>query len=187
MRGFTSILEAGGQGDGRTAGELFALVYSELRRLAAHKMASAQAGHTLQPTALVHEAWLKLASREPCWKDRAHFFATAAEAMRCILVDSVRRRESAKRGGGIQREELAESQIALAAPGEEILAVHEALDRLAAEDASCADLVKLRYFAGMSMAEAADALGLPLRTAERNWSYARAWLRKELGRSKPVG
>jgi RNA polymerase sigma factor (TIGR02999 family) len=169
----TRILNAIEQGNAAVADELLPLVYQELRRLAAHKMASEASGHTLQPTALVHEAWLRLVgSNHQGWENRAHFFGAAAEAMRRILVDHARRKQSAKRGGDAKREEFDEAALVLAAPPDELLAVHEALDKLAAEDASAAELVKLRYFVGMTMEEAASALGLGKRTAENLWTYA---------------
>jgi RNA polymerase sigma factor (TIGR02999 family) len=174
----THILDRVQQGDARAAEELLPLVYEELRKLAAHKMAHEAAGQTLQPTALVHEAWLRLAGEEKeRWAGRAQFFAAAAEAMRRILIERARRRRAQKRGGDFEHQPLEESRIELAAPADEILAVHDALDRLAAEDSQAADLVKLRYFVGMNMPEAAAALGMPQRSAERLWTFARAWLR----------
>ena len=149
------------------AEDLLPLVYDELRRIAASKMSSEAAGHTLQPTALVHEAWLRLAGiNGGQWQNRAHFFGAAAEAMRRILVDHARKRQSQKRGAGAAKEEIDENRLILAAPADELLAVHEALDGLAAEDPAAAELVKLRYFVGMTMDEAAEALGLAKRTAE---------------------
>jgi RNA polymerase sigma factor (TIGR02999 family) len=160
---------------------LLPLVYEELRRLAAHKMAGEASGHTLQPTALVHEAWLRLgAANQQNWQSRAHFFAAAAEAMRRILVEHARRKQSLKRGGGVERETLDESALVLAAPPDELLAVHEALDNLARQDPAAAELVKLRYFVGMTMEEAAAALGLAKRTAEGLWTFARVWLHREI-------
>ena len=181
----TRILEAIQRGDSQAADELLPLVYDELRRIAAYKMAQEAAGHTLQPTALVHEAWLRLAGDgNPKFEGRAHFFAVAAEAMRRILVEAARRKRSLKRGGGAERQELDESQFVQSAPSEELLAVDEALDLLAADDATAANLVKLRYFAGMTMEESAAALGIPLRTAERLWTYARAWLRRKIAEGR---
>ena len=181
----TRILNALDKGDEQATAELLPLVYEELRRLAAHKMAGEMAGHTLQPTALVHEAWLRLNSaRAQSWENRAHFFGAAAEAMRRILVESARRRQSLKRGAGAAHEELHESVLVLTAPPDELLAVHEALDQLAAEDPAAAELVKLRYFVGMTMEESATALGLPPRTAERLWTYAKVWLKREIERGK---
>jgi RNA polymerase sigma factor (TIGR02999 family) len=179
----TQVLEAIGAGEEQAAEKLLPLVYAELRRLAAVRMAREAPGQTLQATALVHEAWLRLTQKEGgYWQNRAHFFAAAAEAMRRILVERARRRKVLARGGFAQRTELTDS--ALQAPGadDELLAVHEALDGLAAQDPRAAEVVKLRYFVGMSMPEAAEALGLPLRSAERIWTFARAWLRQALRR-----
>ena len=174
----TRILDRAQQGDARAAEELLPLVYEELRKLATHKMAGEASGQTLQPTALVHEAWLRLAGEEKeRWAGRAQFFSAAAEAMRRILIERARKRHALKRGGDAEHEPLEESRLALAAPTDEMLAVHEALDRLAAEDSQAAALVKLRYFAGMSVPEAAAALDMPQRSAERLWTFARAWLR----------
>ena len=181
MSDLTSILNAIEQGDAQAPGELLPLVYEELRRLAAHKMASEAAGHTMQPTALVHEAWLRLVgSSQPSWSNRSHFFGAAAEAMRRILVEHARRKQSLKRGAGAQPAELHESMLVLTAPPDELLAVHEALDKLALEDPAAAELVKLRYFVGMTMEETALALGLKKRTAENLWTYARVWLHREI-------
>jgi RNA polymerase sigma factor (TIGR02999 family) len=186
MADVTQILNAIRQGDAQAAEELLPLVYDELRRLAAHKMAGEASGHTLQPTALVHEAWLRLAGTHPqTWENRAHFFGAAAEAMRRILVDHARRKQSLKRGGGRQREELTDSLLVVTAPPDEILAVHEALNELAREDALAAELVKLRYFVGMTMEEAALALGMRKRTAEDLWTYARVWLHREIRQGQP--
>jgi RNA polymerase sigma factor (TIGR02999 family) len=179
----THILNAIERGDARATEELLPLVYDELRRLAAGKMAVEAPGHTLQPTALVHEAWLRLVgSGQQTWENRAHFFGAAAEAMRRILVEHARRKLSRKRGGGAEHVELNESALVLAAPPDELLAVHEALDQLAQEDAAAAELVKLRYFVGMTMEEAASAMGLAKRTAESLWTYARVWLHREIRR-----
>jgi RNA polymerase sigma factor (TIGR02999 family) len=181
MHEVTRILNAIEHGDSKAAGELLPLVYQELRRLAAHKMAGESTGHTLQPTALVHEAWLRLVgSNSAGWDNRGHFFAAAAESMRRILVEHARRKQSLKRGAGAERLELDESVLVLAAPPDELLAVHEALDKLAAEDKTSAELVRLRYFVGMTREEAAAALGLPKRTAENLWTYARVWLHREI-------
>jgi len=180
----TQIIEAIHTGNAQAADELLPLVYDELRRIAAHKMAHEAPGHTLQPTALVHEAWMRLVGPEmPKFEGRTHFFVAAAEAMRRILIEAARRRQSLKRGGGFERAEIDESQIVQNAPSEEMLAVDEALDLLAMEDATSANLVKLRYFVGMTMEEAATALELPLRTAERLWTFARAWLRRKISAS----
>jgi RNA polymerase sigma factor (TIGR02999 family) len=178
----TRILEAFKRGEPQAAEELLPLVYDELRRIAAYKMAQESRGHTLQPTALVHEAWLRMVGDgNEYFEGRAHFFAVAAEAMRRILVESARRKHSLKRGSGAHREGLKESHLVQNAPSEEILAVDDALDLLAAQDSTSAQLVKLRYFVGMTMEEAAATLGLPQRTAERLWAYARAWLRRKIG------
>jgi RNA polymerase sigma factor (TIGR02999 family) len=179
----TRILNAAASGDSKAAQELLPLVYDELRRLAGHRMAGESAGHTLQPTALVHEAWLRLASGSQNWQNRSHFFAAAAEAMRRILVEHARRKQSLKRGGKLLREELEDSMLVVNAPPDELLAVHEALDALATQDPAAAELVKLRYFVGMTMDEAATAMGLAKRTAESIWTYARAWLKREISRS----
>jgi RNA polymerase sigma factor (TIGR02999 family) len=179
----TRILEAIQQGDPKAPGELLPLVYQELRKLAAQKMAREQPGHTLQATALVHEAWLRLgADAPPGWQNRAHFFAAASEAMRRILVERARRKHREKRGGGAEHIDVAELEIA-APPGneEESLAVDEALDRLAAHDARKAEVVKLRYFVGFSFEETAEVLGISVPTAKRDWAYARAWLHQEIG------
>ena len=177
----THILEAVQRGDAKAADELLPLVYEELRRIAAHKMSQEAEGQTLQATALVHEAWIRMVKHgTPQFESRAHFFAAAAEAMRRILVEAARRKHSLKRGAAPKREELNESKIAGQAPSEELLAIDEALDLLAAKDRAAADLVKLRYFVGMTMEEAATALGVPLRSAERLWTYARAWLRQRI-------
>jgi RNA polymerase sigma factor (TIGR02999 family) len=180
----TRILEALQRGEPQAAHELLPLLYDELRRIAAFKMAQESPGHTLQPTALVHEAWLRMIGDGNAQFDgRAHFFAVAAEAMRRILIESARRKHSLKRGAGAQPEPLDELHLIQIAPSDEMLAIHEALDLLAAQDPTSADLVKLRYFVGMTMDEAAAALGLPLRTAERLWTFARAWLRRKIGES----
>ena len=177
----TQILNAVQSGNTHAAAELLPLLYNELRQIAASKMANEAAGHTLQPTALVHEAWLRLVGGEQrAWPSRAYFFAAAAEAMRRILVDHARRKQSLKRGGEFEREELNESALVLAAPPDELLAVHEALEKFAVEDPQSAELVKLRYFVGMTMEEAASALDMAPRSAERLWTYARAWLQREI-------
>jgi RNA polymerase sigma factor (TIGR02999 family) len=165
----------------RTAEELFSLIYEELRKMAAAKMAQEAAGQTLQPTALVHEAWLRLAASDhQAWRGRSHFFAAAAEAMRRILIDRARGRASQKRGANQPLEEFHESKIALAAPSAEILAVHEALDALDAEDSVAAQVVKLRYFVGMSIPEIAEVLKMAPRSVDRHWAFARAWLKRAI-------
>ena len=179
----TRLLHAAERGDAQAATELLPLVYEELRRLAAHKMAQEAAQHTLQPTALVHEAWLRLVGEDgqKQFANRAHFFAAAAEAMRRILVDRARRRLAAKRGAGEGTVPLEELELPLpAADDEQLLAVSEALDKFAAVDPRKAELVKLRYFVGMSFAEAAGALDISEPTAKRWWAYARAWLQTEI-------
>ena len=181
----TQILNAVQSGNTHAAGELLPLLYHELRQIAASKMANEAAGHTLQPTALVHEAWLRLVGGDQrAWPSRAYFFAAAAEAMRRILVDHARRKQSLKRGGEFEREDLNEAALVLSAPPDELLAVHEALEKFAVEDPQSAELVKLRYFVGMTMEEAASAMDMAPRTAERLWTYARTWLQREIRRQR---
>jgi RNA polymerase sigma factor (TIGR02999 family) len=187
MSDATRILQSIEQGDPKMAEQLLVLVYDELRKLAAARMAREAPGQTLQATALVHEAWLRLAgSDRQQWRGRAHFFGAAAEAMRRILIDKARRKASQKRGGDQPPEELHESRIELRAPSAEILAVHDALDALAVEDRMAADVVKLRYFVGMTIPEIADALGLAPRTADRHWAFARAWLKQAIEGERSV-
>ena len=179
----TQILERLQHGDPKAADQLLPLVYDELRRLAAAKMAQEKPGQTLQATALVHEAWLRLAGAdEQQWRGRSHFFGAAAEAMRRILIDKARRKASLKRGADQRPEELHESEIEMPAPAEEILAVHDALDALAAEDARAAEVVKLRYFVGLTISEIAESLGISPRSADRHWHFARAWLKSAIRR-----
>ena len=181
MTKVTRILQSIDQGHPKAAEELLPLVYDELRKLAAAKMAQEAPGQTLQATALVHEAWLKLAGSErQQWRGKAHFFGAAAEAMRRILIDKARGKSSLKRGSDQAPEELHESRIELRAPADEILAVHDALDELAAEDRIASEVVKLRYFAGMSIPEIAEALEMAPRTADRHWAFARAWLKRAI-------
>jgi RNA polymerase sigma factor (TIGR02999 family) len=184
----TVILNRAGKGDPQAAEQLLPLVYDELRKLANAKMARESDGHTLQATALVHEAWLRLGGdRQPAWENRAHFFAAAAESMRRILIDSARRRRAERHGGRLQRVDVNDSAIEIAAPGgadDELLAVHECLDRLASHDARKAELVKLRYFAGLTLEQAAEVLGVAVPTAKRDWAYARAWLFRAIGESR---
>jgi RNA polymerase sigma factor (TIGR02999 family) len=181
----TRILDRVQQGEAKAAEELLPLVYEELRRLAAHKMASEAPGQTLQPTALVHEAWLRLVDSEhQRWEHRAHFFAAAAEAMRRILIDNARRKNRVRHGRGLTRVDLDGVDLAVEAEADTLLCVDEALEKLAAEDRLKAKLVNLRYFAGLSIPEAARALGLSESTAKRHWTYARAWLYDELMRSE---
>ena len=182
MSDVTRILEAAQQGDPTASEELLPLVYDELRRLAAHRMANEAAGHTLQPTALVHEAWLRLVGDEnKKWDGRAHFFAAAAEAMRRILIDRARRKRAVRHGGDQQRMDIQEVDLATPADDDQLLAVSEALDKLAIEHKVEAELVKLRYFVGMTNDEAADVLGISPRTAKYYWTHARAWLFREIG------
>jgi RNA polymerase sigma factor (TIGR02999 family) len=177
----TQILNAAGSGDRQAAEKLLPLVYEQLRRLAAHKMAGQAAGHTLQATALVHEAWLRLGGNEGGqFAGRAHFFAAAAEAMRHILIDSARRKRAARHGGGRVRVALEDVEIAAAVNDDELLAVHDVLDKLAAEDPQKAELAKMRYFVGMTFEEAAEVLGISVATAKRHWAYARAFLYEEI-------
>jgi RNA polymerase sigma factor (TIGR02999 family) len=182
MSEFTHLLGRLEQGDAKAAEDLLPLVYDELRRVAASKMASEAPGHTLQPTALVHEAWLRLGGSDaPSFQNRAHFFGAAAEAMRRILIERARRRLAAKRGGGAVPVDLAEVEIpSPVADDDQLLAVNEALEKLAALDARKAELVKLRYFVGMTFDEAAASLGIAVPTAKQWWAYARAWLTVEL-------
>jgi len=188
MSEVTRILSAIDSGDPHAAEQLLPLVYDELRRLAAQKLAEEQPGQTLQATALVHEAYLRLAApardgsarRAPNWNSRGHFFAAAAEAMRRILVDQARRRNAAKRGGAKARKELDESLIAAPEPKEDVFALSDALERFMKVDAPAANLVRLRFFAGLTTTEAADVLGISVRTAHDMWAYARSWLHRAM-------
>jgi len=178
----TRILDRARQGDPKAAGELLPVVYDELRRVAAARMAATSPGHTLQPTALVHEAWLRLVGKdaEAQFHNRTHFFAAAAEAMRHILIDRARRKQALRHGGGQRRVEADALEIAAPADDDELLAVNEAMERLALADPAKAELVKLRYFVGMTLEEAAAAMGISEPTAKRRWSLARAWLFHEI-------
>jgi len=169
---------------GTTAnGQLLTLVYQELRRLAAHKMSQEAPGHTLQPTALVHEAWLQLGGdKQPRWESRAHFFGAAAEAMRRILVDRAREKKALKRGGDLRRVDLDAVELPSPMPDDQLLALDEALDRLATVDGRAAEMVKLCFFVGLTQEEAARELEVSLSTAERIWGFARAWLLREVKR-----
>jgi len=179
----TRILEAAEQGDPTAADQLLPLVYKELRRLAARKMANEAAGQTLQPTALVHEAWLRLVGNEnQKWDGRAHFFAAAAEAMRRILIDRARRKRAARHGGDQQRVDIQEVDLASPGSDDQLLALSDALDKLAVEHKAEAELVKLRYFVGMTIEEAAEVLGISPRTAKYYWTHARAWLFRQIER-----
>jgi len=183
MPEITRILERVEQGDGKAAEELLPLVYEELRKLAAHKMAQEAAGNTLQPTALVHEAWLRLVGApEQNWNSRNHFFMAAAQAMRRILIERARQKSRLKRGGDQQRVPLEELDLATNADSETLLLVEEAMERLAGADPVKARLVELRFFTGLSLAEAAQVLGVSEPTAKRYWNYARAWLFQEIER-----
>jgi RNA polymerase sigma factor (TIGR02999 family) len=182
MNELSQILEAIDQGNPQAAEELLPLVYGELRRLAAYKLAQEPPGQTLDATALVHEAYLKLVGSEDTrrWQDKRRFFNAAAEAMRRILVDRARRKRSDKRGGKLVRHDAEEAELAAPEIGDDLLAVDEALNGLAATDPQAAELVKLRYFAGLSIPEAAQALEISARTADRLWAYARAYLHEAL-------
>jgi RNA polymerase sigma factor (TIGR02999 family) len=180
----TVILQRMDQGDPHAANELLPLVYEELRKLAAQKMAHETPGQTLQATALVHEAWLRLGGDEqPEWQNRAHFFAAAAEAMRRILIDNARRKRALRHGGGAERVDFDGLDLSAGVDDEQLLALHEALDRLAAHDAVKAELVKLRFFAGLTIEQAAQVMGFSEPTAKRHWAYARAWLYREIKRA----
>lgn len=186
MSDITHLLAAIQHGDARAGEELLPLVYQELRQLARAKMTREQPGQTLQPTALVHEAWLRLGVQS--FENRAHFFGAAAEAMRRILIERMRRKKREKRGGGAEHCDV--DEIEIAAPtgeGDDLLRVHDVLDRFAAEEPQKAELVKLRFFVGLSLTEAGAVLGLPERTAKRHWAYARAWLFDAIERDKNQG
>ena len=182
MSDVTRILSAIEQGDPQAAEQLLPLVYDELRKLAAQKLAQERPGQTLQATALVHEAYIRLVDVENAehWNSRGHFFAAAAEAMRRILVENARRKKRHKRGGGLVREKLDPSNIAAPEVSDDLLALDDALNRLAATDERAAKLIQLRYFAGLSIDQAAEILGISPRTADRLWAYARAWLHSEI-------
>jgi RNA polymerase sigma factor (TIGR02999 family) len=187
MSDVTHVLDRAQAGDPHAAEELLPLVYDELRKLAAWKLANEVAGHTLQPTALVHEAWLRLVgSGTQHWNGKGHFFCAAAEAMRRILIESARRKQTLQRGGNWQRAELDESAIVLERPADEVLELDAALERLGGKDKQAADLVKLRYFVGLTLPEAAEALKISPRTADRLWAYARSWLREDLDPCGPA-
>ncbi len=183
MSDVTRILSESDAQDPAAAEQLLPLVYDELRRLAATRLAQERAGHTMQATALVHEAYLRLVGGDNPprdWDHRGHFFAAAAEAMRRILVEQARRRKSLKGGGGRRRVPLAVAEIAVSARKPDVLALNEVLDRLEAQDSRAAQLVKLRFFVGMTLSEASQALGISLATAKTDWSYAKAWLQAAL-------
>ena len=182
MSEVTRILSAIDQGDPKAAEQLLPLIYDELRKLAAHKLAQEKPGQTLQATALVHEAYLRLVDTEndQHWNSRGHFFTAAAEAMRRILVEQARHKKSAKGGGQLQRVELHDEQLAAPSRNVDLIALDEALDKLANHDSRKAELVKLRFFAGLTIRQAADALGIAESTADADWAYAKSWLRLEL-------
>jgi RNA polymerase sigma factor (TIGR02999 family) len=184
MSEVTRILSAIEQGDPHAAAQLLPLVYDELRALAAQKLAQEKPGQTLDPTALVHEAYLRLVDTEKAqrWDSRRHFFAAAAEAMRRILVESARRKRRLKRGGDRIRQELDEADFVIAEPADDLLALDDALERLGQLDSRKAELVKLRYFAGLTMPQAAELLGISLSSAEKYWAYARTWLYRQITR-----
>jgi RNA polymerase sigma factor (TIGR02999 family) len=185
MNEVTRILSAIEQGDPLAAEQLLPLVYEELRKLAAQKLAQEKPGQTLQATALVHEAYLRLvgADTEQPWDNRGHFFAAAAEAMRRILVEQARRKERTRHGGGLRRAVLPDEELAASDDDEQILLLDEALTRLVAVRPQAAELVKLRFFSGLTVEEAASMLGVAPRTARRLWTFARAWLRRDMGRA----
>ena len=182
MSDVTRILTAISDGDRQAAEQLLPLVYQELRQLAARRLAREKPGQTLQATALVHEAYLRLVGASDVqWDGQGHFFAAAAEAMRRILVENARKKQQLKRGGEFDRVHLGDAELALEGPSENILAVDEALDHLEKVDKVAADLVRLRFFAGLSVEQAATMLGVSPRTADRYWAYARAWLQQRMG------
>jgi RNA polymerase sigma factor (TIGR02999 family) len=186
MNEVTRILSAVEQGDPQAAEQLLPLVYDELRQLAAHQLAQEKPGQTFQATALVHAAYVRLVDveRQQHWDSRRHFFAAAAESMRRILIESVRKKRSLKHGGQRQRAELLDDQVMAQPPDERLLALDEALERFGRAQPRMAELVKLRFFAGLSIEEVADLLGISSRTAKRDWTFARAWLRREMDREE---
>ena len=187
MSQITTILGRATEGESQAAHELLPLVYDELRKLAAARMASEWEPSTLQPTALVHEAWLRLVGSErPNWKNRGHFFAAAAEAMRRILIDRARCKLALKRGARAKRIDLDSVDVAIQADDESLLAMNDALEKLESEDPQSAELVKLRFFVGLNYKDAAQALGVSERSAKRRWEFARAWLYRELSRARAV-
>jgi RNA polymerase sigma factor (TIGR02999 family) len=185
MSDATRLLDAMGRGETHAADQLLPLVYAELRRLASARMAREQPGQTLQPTALVHEAWLRLVGDQaPMFANRAHFFGAAAEAMRRILVESARRKNRVKHGGELERVDVDAVEVALPMPDDELLALDEALNGLAVVDARAAEMVKLCFFVGLTQEQAAQDLGVSISTAERLWSFARAWLFREMKKAR---
>ena len=187
MADVTQILSQIEAGDPSAAEQLLPLVYQELRKLAATRLAQEKPGQTLQATALVHEAYLRLVGNDPngqIWENRGHFFAAAAEAMRRILIDQARAKDSLRRGGDLQRHDVVDIEIVTPEPSADLLRLNDALERLTVRDPEKAQLVKLRYFAGLTIPQAAQALGISSTTAERHWAYARAWLHAELSRDR---
>jgi len=184
MNEVTRILTAIEEGDAKAAEELLPAVYEELRRLAAQKLSREPPGQTLQATALVHEAYIRLVGESQNWKGRTHFFAAAAEAMRRILIENARRKQSLKRGGGFRRVELGDTGIAVEDPSTMLIALDEALTKLAQEDPVVAELVRLRYFAGLTLEQVAKIQGVSRRSASSHWAYARAWLHREITKSR---
>ena len=187
MADVTQILSQIEAGDPSAAEQLLPLVYQELRKLAATRLAQEKPGQTLQATALVHEAYLRLVGNDPngqIWENRGHFFAAAAEAMRRILIDQARAKDSLRRGGDLQRHDVVDIEIVTPEPSADLLRLNDALERLTVRDPEKAQLVKLRYFAGLTIRQAAQALGISSTTAERHWAYARAWLHAELSRDR---
>lgn len=181
MSDVTQILQRVEQGDGKAAEELLPLIYDELRKLAAYKMAQERPGQTLQPTALVHEAWLRIVGqKQQRWEDRAQFFIAASEAMRRILVDRARRRQAVRHGAGLERVEFDSVDLPIEAEPDRLLRIHEVLDELAAEEPIRAEVVKLHCFVGMSLVEISEVLHLSEKTVQRYWAYAKAWLRHKL-------
>jgi RNA polymerase sigma factor (TIGR02999 family) len=182
MSEVTRLIDSAAAGDPKAAAELLPLVYAELRKLAAVRLAAENPGQTLDATALVHEAYLRLVggSQPQEWSGRGHFFAAAAEAMRRILVDQARRKLSLRHGGGLRRQPIEDQEIEAAGPSADLLAVHDALDRFQDVDPTAAQIVKLRYFAGLTIPQVAEALGISTSTADRSWAYARAWLHAAL-------
>lgn len=186
MNDMTILLDAAASGDRQAAAQLLPIVYDELRKLAAAWMDGESPGNTLNGTALVHEAYLRLVQPGDAarWQNRGHFFAAAAESMRRILVDAARRKRARKHGGGMQRYDATEIEITDSLPNDDLLALDEALDRFAAIDPQKAELVKLRYFAGLTIEQAAEVLGVSLSTANRHWAYSKAWLYQEISRTE---
>src|SRR4030095_9460888 len=180
MSDVTQLLNAIDAGDPKAAEDLLPLVYKELRHLANARMAQEPSGQTLQPTALVHEAWIRLIGENHDWQNRRHLFMAAAQAMRRILIERARQKRRVRHGGGLVRVDLNDIDVAAESQSETVLFIHEALDRLAEKDPEVAELIKLRYFAGIPNQQAAEMLGMSERTARRTWAYARAWLTREI-------